>query len=101
MTDGPGEQLEIPGDWVDVACPCGNKFQVPPSLKSGITNCPACKKAVEVPGGLDLGLAIAIAIGFLVWLVFTGVAYGMGGWTGALAVGAVLGAILIALLIAS
>jgi hypothetical protein len=45
----PGES---PGwDGVEVYCECGHLFHAKKSLKGGLTNCPSCDKAVQVPGG--------------------------------------------------
>ncbi|MHC4930997.1 MAG: hypothetical protein ACYTGV_02245 [Planctomycetota bacterium] len=38
---------------VEVHCECGEIFDAPDELKGGITNCPGCEKAVDVPGLSD------------------------------------------------
>lgn len=53
--------LEIPRDWVACRCVCGNEFQVPPSMRGGLTNCPACKALVEVRAGFEILWALAVA----------------------------------------
>lgn len=51
---------------VDVACDCGNIFQVPRSMKGGIANCPKCRKSVDVPGGPEGLFYVLLFLGILV-----------------------------------
>jgi hypothetical protein len=60
---------------VEVHCECGEIFDTPDQLKGGITNCPRCEKAVEVPGLSDplwrvLQLCAALAWAGVTALVF-------------------------------
>lgn len=82
---------------LEVRCDCGHLFSVAPSLAGGFATCPRCGKAASVPGlkdpawrllqagavvlwvgvvsvawsqgGPGLGLAFAIGLGALLWLV--------------------------------
>ena len=75
--------MNTPG-YLEVSCPCTQCFEVPESLKAGLTNCPRCGKAVRVPGGpeavfwvlLGLSVAAALGIGGAVWL-FAGATAGL------------------------
>jgi hypothetical protein len=58
------EQLLQKG--IDVACDCGNIFQVPRSMKGGIANCPKCRKSVDVPGGPEGLFYVLLFLGILV-----------------------------------
>jgi hypothetical protein len=60
------------------SCACGHEFDVDDDLAGGITNCPRCGKAVEVPGLRDAAWrvlqvataaagAAATAAAFLAW----------------------------------
>ncbi len=51
---------------IDVACDCGNIFQVPRSMKSGIANFPKCRKSVNVPGGPEALFYVLLFLGILV-----------------------------------
>lgn len=51
---------------VNVACDCGNIFQVPRSMKGGIANCPKCRKSVNVPGGPEALFYVLLFLGILV-----------------------------------
>ena len=51
---------------IDVACDCGNIFQVPRSMKGGIANCPKCRKSVDVPGGPEGLFYVLLFLGILV-----------------------------------
>ena len=51
---------------IDVACDCGNIFQVPRSMKGGIANCPKCRKSVNVPGGPEGLFYVLLFLGILV-----------------------------------
>ena len=53
-------------DGIDVACDCGNKFQVPRSMKGGIANCPKCRKNVNIPGGPEALFFVLLFLGILV-----------------------------------
>jgi len=68
-----------------VTCACGHDFDAGDDLVGGITNCPHCGKAVEVPGLRDpfwraLQVAAALAwvaaavAGYLAWGALGGVA---------------------------
>jgi hypothetical protein len=71
------EDEELLQHGINVACDCGNMFQVPRSMKGGIANCPKCKKSVDVPGGpeglfyvlLFLGIAVVGGISALFFTV--------------------------------
>ena len=73
---------------LEVVCDCGHRFNVPGSLRGGMSNCPSCGKAADVPGGpeklfwLVLGFWILLAMVVLVasagYLFYTG--HTLGGW---------------------
>jgi hypothetical protein len=73
---------------LEVICDCGHRFNVPGSLRGGMSNCPSCGKAAAVPGGpeklfwLVLGFWILLALIVLVpptvYLFYNG--YTLGGW---------------------
>ena len=73
---------------LEVVCDCGHRFNVPGSLRGGMSNCPSCGKAADVPGGpeklfwLVLGFWILLAMVVLVpsagYLFYTG--HPLGGW---------------------
>lgn len=48
---------------VTVSCPCGARFQVPASLKGGLSNCPQCGKATTVRGGPEPLFWILVSMG--------------------------------------
>ncbi len=57
---------ELLQNGIDVACHCGNMFQVPRSMKGGIANCPRCHKSVDVPGGPEGLFYVLLFIGIVV-----------------------------------
>ena len=71
-----------------VVCDCGHRFNVPGSLRGGMSNCPSCGKAAVVAGGpeklfwLVLGFWVLVALIVLVpptvYLFYNG--YTLGGW---------------------
>ena len=73
---------------LEVVCDCGHRFNVPGSLRGGMSNCPSCGKAAAVPGGpeklfwLVLGFWVLVALIVLVpptvYLFYNG--YTLGGW---------------------
>jgi hypothetical protein len=73
---------------LEVICDCGHRFNVPGSLRGGMSNCPSCGKAADVPGGpeklfwLVLGFWVLVALIVLVpptvYLFYTG--HTLGGW---------------------
>ena len=73
---------------LEVICDCGHRFNVPGSLRGGMSNCPSCGKAAAVPGGpeklfsLVLGFWVLVALIVLVpptvYLFYNG--YTLGGW---------------------
>ena len=60
---------------VEVHCECGEIFDAPDQLKGGITNCPGCEKAVEVPGLRDPMWRLLQVCGALVWAGVTALVY--------------------------
>jgi len=60
------EHEELLQNGIDVACDCGNMFQVPRSMKGGIANCPRCQKSVDVPGGPEGLFYVLLFIGIVV-----------------------------------
>ena len=72
---------------IDVDCAhCGRFFEAADSMAGGLTNCPACGKATEVPGLRDQYFR-AMQVGTaVVWALVTAIAWFAGGWVGALAV---------------
>ena len=73
---------------LEVICDCGHRFNVPGSLRGGMSNCPSCGKAAAVPGGpeklfwLVLGfwvlLALIVLVPPTVYLFYNGST--LGGW---------------------
>ena len=73
---------------LEVICDCCHRFNVPGSLRGGMSNCPSCGKAAAVPGGpeklfwLVLGFWVLVALIVLVpptvYLFYNG--YTLGGW---------------------
>ncbi len=73
---------------IEVLCDCGHRFNVPGSLRGGMSNCPSCGKAAAVPGGpeklfwLVLGFWVLVALIVLVpptvYLFYNG--YTLAGW---------------------
>lgn len=57
---------ELLQNGIEVACDCGNMFQVPRSMKGGIANCPKCKKSVDVPGGPEGLFYVLLFLGIIV-----------------------------------
>jgi len=93
-----------PGDGhgIDVACTsCGRPFQVARSLKGGLTNCPGCGALVELRGGVDLDFAALVALGVVLVLGVTAVAWAAGGMIAAVVAFLVAAAILAAVILAS
>ena len=74
---------------IEVECErCGKFFEAADSLAGGLTNCPACGRATEVPGLRD-NFFRAIQVGMAVaWAILTAIGWTAGGWAGALGVGA-------------
>jgi hypothetical protein len=75
----------------EVRCRCGHLFLADAGLSGGITNCPRCGEATEVPGLRDpiwriLVLAGVVAAGAVAWAVgaaagpWIGLACGAGAW---------------------
>jgi hypothetical protein len=64
---------------VEVACACGHPFEVGKGLRGGITNCPRCGRAVDVPGLNDPLWRLAQAGAAFVWAGATAVAFVEGG----------------------
>ena len=60
------EHEELLQNGIEVACNCGNMFQVPRSMKGGIANCPICKNSVDVPGGPEGLFYVLLFLGILV-----------------------------------
>jgi hypothetical protein len=60
------EDEELLQNGIDVACDCGNMFQVPRSMKGGIANCPKCKTSVDVPGGPEGLFYVLLFLGIVV-----------------------------------
>ena len=54
-----------------VTCACGHDFEVGDDLVGGITNCPRCGKAVEVPGLRDPFWRALQAVAALAWVAAT------------------------------
>jgi len=73
---------------IEVECErCGGFFEAADSLAGGLTNCPACGKATEVPGLRDKFFRV-IQVGMaVVWALLTAIGWSAGGWAGALGVG--------------
>ena len=73
---------------LEVICDCGPRFNVPGSLRGGMSNSPSCGKAAAVPGGpeklfwLVLGfwglVALIVLVPPTVYLFYNG--YTLGGW---------------------
>ena len=73
---------------IEVLCDCGHRFNVPGSLRGGMSNCPSCGKAAAVPGGpeklfwLVVGfwilLAAVVGVPLAGYLFYNG--YTAGGW---------------------
>lgn len=76
------------------ACACGREFEVADGLAGGITNCPRCGKAVEVPGLRDPAWRILQGVAAIGWAAVTAGAYLVWGIAGAVAT-AVAGAALL------
>ena len=51
---------------------CGRQFEAPASMRGGIANCPACRRAVPVPGGPELLFRVLISGGVLLILAALG-----------------------------
>jgi hypothetical protein len=85
---------------VDIRCQhCRARFDVKKSLRGGITNCPQCGKANEVPGGPEPLFWFLLSLGILAVLASAyglGVVAGAPGALGALIVGAIIIAIALA-----
>lgn len=80
---------------------CGHRFAVPHSLKGGLTNCPECRTATEVPGGPEPLFWVLLSGGILLGLIFTAVfAVALGAAAGVITF-AVCALILVALVLAS
>jgi len=56
-------------------CACGHEFEVRGDLAGGITNCPRCGKAVEVPGLRDPAWRLLQVIAAVAWACATAGAY--------------------------
>jgi len=63
----------------EAACACGHRFDAGDELAGGVTNCPQCGRAVEVPGLRDPFWRVLQAAGAVVWAVATAVAAVEGG----------------------
>jgi len=70
-------------DGDEVACPCGQVFDVPRSLRGGIANCPQCRQAVKIGGGHDPLFYALVGAGVLAVLIATAIAGWAGGFTAA------------------
>jgi hypothetical protein len=83
---------------VEVRCVhCGSFFEAADSLAGGLTNCPACGRATDVPGLRDRFFR-AIQIGMAAaWALLTAIGWSAGGWAGAIGVG--VGAALVIVLL--
>jgi hypothetical protein len=65
---------------LQVTCPeCGRQFEAPASMRGGIANCPACRRAVPVPGGPELLFRVLISGGVLLILTATALTWLAGG----------------------
>lgn len=62
-----------------VCAECGQGFDVPDSMRGGMANCPACGRAVPVPGGPEPLFRLAVAAGVVAVLFATGLAWFAGG----------------------
>ena len=83
---------------IEVECErCGKFFEAADSLAGGLTNCPACGKATEVPGLRDKFFRVIQVGTAIVWALLTAVGWSAGGWAGGIGV-AVGAAFVIALL---
>jgi hypothetical protein len=64
---------------VEVACACGHRFEVGDALSGGVTNCPRCGHAVDVPGLKDPLWRAAQVAAAVAWAGATAVAFVQGG----------------------
>lgn len=80
MADPESGESGEGGEWdgVEVFCGCGHLFRTRKSLRGGMTNCPRCRRAVEVPGGPEamfwvlFGGGVLVVVGLAGYLYFTG-----------------------------
>jgi len=79
---------------VQVRCRCGKSFDAPESLAGGITNCPACGHAVEVPGLRDPYWRVLQGVAAVAWAFATAWTYVEFGATAAVVVAAALAGLL-------
>jgi len=74
---------------IEVECErCDKFFEAADSLAGGLTNCPACGKATAVPGLRDKFFRVIQVAMAVAWALLTAIGWSLGGWVGALAVGA-------------
>jgi hypothetical protein len=76
------------------ACACGHEFEADDRLAGGITNCPRCGKAVEVPGLRDPLWRLLQGGATVMGALATAAAYVSWGAVGALATAACIAALL-------
>jgi hypothetical protein len=86
---------------VQVLCGCTRRFNVPKSLKGGMTNCPGCGKAVPVRGGPEPLFWVLLG-GGCAFVLLASLAIGaLGGLTAGLISLGVGAAIILAVVLAS
>lgn len=66
---------------------CAHFFEVEESLVGGITNCPSCGKATDIPGLNDPWFRVAQLVMAVVWALVTAWAFTLGGLGAAVIVG--------------
>ncbi len=64
---------------IEVVCDCGHVADAGDHLAGGIMNCPACGRAIEVPGLNDPLWRLAQAVAAVIWAGGTALAYAAGG----------------------
>ncbi len=69
----------------EAACACGHDFEVADEIAGGITNCPHCGKAVEVPGLRDPFWRVLQGFAAVAWAAATAGGYVAWGALGAAA----------------
>ena len=54
---------------------CAERFEAPARSAGGVTNCPSCGKATQVPGGTDVLWNATVGLAILGTVVFVALAF--------------------------
>jgi hypothetical protein len=85
---------------IEVDCPCGASFPASDELAGGITNCPSCGKAVDVPGLRDPFWRVCQVGAAIVWAGVTAVVFVQSGPLPGVLTGVILAGVILTISLA-